>query len=144
MNNKAFKHLNIENLMPSDNKNYNNTKGVIDINMISSDKAVNSEPHKDFNSINLLDNIYERRIQKRNWLVSEFNRCCEQIKNANNLGLTDIFFSIPEIIVENSSYKHKDALEYISKNLREQKLDTYIVNNRTLFVTWKYLELNLI
>jgi hypothetical protein len=112
--------------------------------MISSGKSINSEPNRDFDSTNLLKNIQEKRIKKRNWLVDEYNKCCAQIKDANETGLTDIFFTLPEIIVEHSSYKHKEALEYISKNLREQKLDTHIVNERTLFVTWKYLELNLI
>lgn len=143
MEDKVFRQLNIETLMPSNNHNYNRNKGVLDVNMISSGKSININPEKDFDSTGLLNNIIDKRIKKRNWLVDMYNKCCNQIKDANDLGLSDIFFTLPEIIVENSSYKHKEAIEYVSKNLREQKLDTFIINERTLFVTWKYLELNL-
>jgi hypothetical protein len=112
--------------------------------MISNGSKINVEPDRDFDSTKLLNNIYERRQKKRNWLVDMYNQCCAKIKDSDDLGLTDIIFTLPEIIVENSSYKHIEALEYISKNLRDQKLDTYIIDYRNLFITWKYLELNLI
>ena len=72
-----------------------------------------------------------------------YNKCCWKIKDADDDGLTDIIFNLRDVILEHSSYKHREAIEYISKNLREQKLDTYIINDKTLFVTWKYIELNL-
>jgi hypothetical protein len=143
MDNKVFKQMNIENLMPSNNHNYNRNRGIINIDMISHGSKINIEPDRDFDSRNLLNNIYERRKKKRNWLVDMYNQCCAKIKDADDIGLTDVIFTLPEIIVENSSYKHKEALEYISKNLREQKIDTYIIDKRNIFITWKYLELNL-
>lgn len=143
MDNKIFREMNIENLMPSNNKNYNRNKGVLSVDMISNGSKINVEPDRDFDSTKLLININERRKKKRNWLVDMYNKCCTQIKEADELGLTDIIFTVPEIIIENSSYKHIEAIEYISKNLREQKLDTYIIDNRNLFVTWKYIEINL-
>jgi len=143
MEKKAFREMNIETLMPSNNHTYNRNKGVLDVYTISAGGKINVEPDKDFDSVKLLDGIHERRIKKRNWLVDTYNQCCTKIKNADDSGITDIVFSLPEIIIEHSSYKHIEALEYISKNLREQKLDTYIIDNRNLFVTWKYLELNL-
>ena len=71
-----------------------------------------------------------------------YNQCCYKIKEADNIGLTDIMFELPDIILENSSFKHKDAIEYISKNLREQNIDTLILKENKLFITWKYIELN--
>jgi hypothetical protein len=144
MENKVFRQMNIENLMPSNNHNYNHNKGILSVDMISNGSKINVEPDRDFDSTKLLNNIYERRQKKRNWLVDMYNQCCAKIKDSDDLGLTDIIFTLPEIIVENSSYKHIEALEYISKNLRDQKLDTYIIDYRNLFITWKYLELNLI
>ena len=135
--------MNIETLMPSKNRNYNRNKGILDVNMISSGKSLNINPEKDFNSTKLLDSIYEKRKRKRDWLVEMYNLCCNKIKGADDSGLTDIIFNLPEIILENSSYRHKEAIEYISKSLRTQKIDTLEINNKSLFVTWKYLELNL-
>lgn len=145
MKNNVFREINIETLMPSHNNNYNynKNKGILTVDMISSGSKINVEPDRDFDSTQLLNNILERRRKKRNWLVEMYNKCCLQIKEADNFELTDIIFTLPEIIVENSSYKHIEAIEYVSKNLRLQKLDTYIIDNRNLFVTWKYIELNL-
>lgn len=143
MENKAFREMNIENLMPSNNHNYNRNKGVLTVDMISNGSKINVEPDRDFDSLKLLNNINDRRKKKRNWLVDIYNQCCSKIRDADDGGLTDIIFTLPEIIVENSSYKHREAIEYVSKNLREQKLDTYIMDERNLFVTWKYIEINL-
>lgn len=143
MSDKIFRQMNIETLMPSNNHNYNRNKGKLDIDMISIGKSINIEPYKDFNSTKLLENINERRKRKRNWLVDMYNQCCVKIRDADEFGLTDVVFTLPEIIIEHSSYKHREAIEYVSKNLREQKLDTYIIDDRNLFITWKYLELNL-
>ncbi len=143
MENRVFREMNIENLMPSNNHNYNRNRGTINIDMISQGSKINVEPNRDFDSAKLLNNIYEQRQKKRNWLVEMYNNCCVKINDVNDSGLTDTVFILPEIIVENSSYKHREAIEYISKNLRKQKIDTYIMNNKSLFITWKYLELNL-
>ena len=143
MENKVFQEMNIENLMPSNNNNYNRNKGILTVDMISNGSKINVEPDRDFDSVKLLNSINDRRKKKRNWFVEMYNQCCAKIKDADDTGLTDIIFTLPEIIVENSSYKHIEAIEYVSKNLRDQKIDTYIIDNRSLFVTWKYLELNL-
>jgi len=143
MENKLFSQMNIETLMPSNNHNYNRNKGKIDINMISDGAKINIEPDRDFDANKLLDNIYERRRKKRNWLVDMYNKCCGKIKDADDSGLTDIIFTLPDLILEHSSYKQYEAIEYISKNLREQKLDTYIIDDKNIFITWKFYELHL-
>lgn len=143
MDNKVFREMNIENLMPSNNHCYNRKKGMLTVDMISGGTKINVDPDRDFNSMKLLNNIYDRRNKKRNWLVDVYNQCCAKIQDADDLGLTDVIFTLPEIIVESSMYKHREAIEFVSKHLREQKLDTYIINERNLFITWKYLELNL-
>lgn len=138
---QPFAHMNIENLMPSYNKNYN-TRKTLDVYTISHGSKINVEPQRDFDSNDLLNSIINKRQKMRNWLVDMYNQCCYKIKEANESGLTDIIFELPDIILENSSFKHKDCIEYISKNLREQYIDTLIMNDNKLFITWKYIELN--
>ena len=140
---KVFSQMNIETLMPSNNHNYNRNTGKIDVNMISNGKSINIDPSKDFNSHNLLNSIYEKRKKKRNWLVDMYNLCSNKIKDADDAGLTDITFILPEIILENSSYRHQEAIDYISKNLRDQQIDTLVLDKKSIFITWKYLELRL-
>jgi hypothetical protein len=138
---QPFSKMNIETLMPSYNHNYNKSKRL-DVYTISHGSKINVEPEKDFDSNELLNSIIERRKKLRNWLVDMYNQCCYKIKEADAIGLTDIMFELPDIILENSSFKHKDAIEYISKNLRTQNIDTLILKDNKLFITWKYIELN--
>ena len=138
---QPFLKMNIETLMPSYNHNYNKS-GRLDVYTISHGSKINVEPEKDFDSNELLNSIIGKRKKLRNWLVDMYNQCCYKIKEADNIGLTDIMFELPDIILENSSFKHKDAIEYISKNLREQNIDTLILKENKLFITWKYIELN--
>ena len=139
--NKMFMKMNIESLMPSKCPNeYSN--GKLDVNSISSKKNSNGEPEKDFNSNDLLKNIYEKRKKLRDWLVNMYNICCRKIKDADDIGLTDIVFELPDIIIENSQYKHSDAINYIINNLRNEQIDVLKINNKKIFISWKYLELN--
>lgn len=133
--------MNIESLMPSKYPN-EYTNGKLDVNTISSKKLVDGEPEKNFNSNDLLKNIYEKRKKLRDWLVNMYNLCSKKIKDADDVGLTDIVFELPDLIMENSQYKHLDAINYIMKNLREEQIDVLKINNKKLFISWKYLELN--
>ena len=141
MDNNIFTKMNIETLMPSRNNNYNHSKRL-DVFTISSGKQINLDPSRDFNSNDLLTNIYERRKKIRNWFVDMYNLCCTRIKDADDNGFTDLMFELPELLIDSSIYKEKECLDYISKNLREQNIDTLLLNDgRRLFITWKYIEL---
>jgi len=139
--NQMFTKMNIESLMPSKYPNeYSN--GRLDVNSIAPPKLLNGEPQKNFNSNELLKNIYEKRKKMRDWLVNTYNLCCGKIKDADDVGLTDIIFELPDIIMENSQYRHSDAIDYIIKNLRQEQIDVLKINNKKIFISWKYLELN--
>ena len=71
-----------------------------------------------------------------------YNFCCNRIKDSDTNGITDLVFELPELIIDASIYKEKECIEYISKNLRDQHIDTLILKNNKLFITWKYFELN--
>lgn len=76
-------------------------------------------------------------------MVRSYNLCCEKIKEANDIGLTDLIFELPEVaLLTYTECKDIDIIEYISKNLQKQQLNTYIINSKKLFITWKFLELN--
>jgi hypothetical protein len=142
---KMLKNICIENLIPGNNTSKcNYVKGKLDVNIISKNSKYNEDIDEkcEFNSKILLNNIYEKRKKLRKWILKIYNTCCEKIKLADELGLTDIMFEIPEIILESSEYKHEQAIKYINDNLRKEYLDTYIINYRQIFISWKYIELN--
>ena len=142
MENIVFSKMNIETLMPSNNNNNYNKSKRLDVYTISNERIINLDPNKDFNSNDLLVNIYERRKKIRNWMVDMYNLCCNRIKDTDINGITDLVFELPELIIDTSIYKEKECIEYISKNLRDQHIDTLILKNNKLFITWKYFELN--
>ena len=132
----------IDTLMPSSNSNYLQ-RGKIDVNSISKDKFINDDPDINFNSDDLLKTIHKRREKTRAALVSSYNLCCEKIKEADGLGLTDLVFEVPNMISMSNIYcKDIDVLRYIGDKLKKQKLNTYIINEKKIFITWKFIELN--
>ena len=135
-------NLTIDNLMPAKN-NANYSNGKLDISCISRDKFINDVPEKDFNSDILLKNIKKRRTNIRNTYVNSYNLCCEKIKEADDIGLTDIIFELPTaMFITNTDCSDVNIIKYIDINLRKERLNTYIINNRKIFVTWKFIELN--
>jgi hypothetical protein len=134
--------LTIDTLMPGGSSGYLQ-KGKIDVNSISKDKFINDDPDINFNSDELLKTIQRRREKIRAKLVSSFNLCCEKIKEADAMGLTDLIFEVPNMISMSNIYcKNIDVIRYISDKLRKQHLNTHILNDTKLFITWKFIELN--
>ena len=128
--------------MPSSTHSYLNN-GKIDINSISKDKFINDDPDITFDSGVLLKSIKKKREKIRSKLVSCYNLCCEKIQEADNIGLTDLIFEIPNMISMSNIYsKDIDILRYISDKLRKEGLNTYIIDDRKIFITWKFIELN--
>ena len=135
-------NLTIDKLMPSTSLDYL-PRGNITINSISKDKNINSDPELNFNSTILLKNIQQKRLKVRAKMVEMFNLCCEKILDADNSGLTDLIFKLPEsTFIDFNGCTNIDIINYIAKKLKENRLDILIMNSDTIFITWKFIELN--
>lgn len=135
--------ITIDKLMPSKNLDYL-PRGNITINSISKDKNINSDPELNFSSTILLKNIHQRRLKVRAKMVEMFNICWDKILDAENSGLTDLIFKLPEsTFIDFNGCRDIDIINYIAKKLKQNKLDILIMNSFTIFVTWKFIELNL-
>ena len=135
-------NITIDKLMPSKTLDYL-PKNNITIDSISKDKNINSDPELIFNSTILLKNIQQRRLKIRAKMVELFNLCCEKILEAENDGLTDLIFKLPEsTFIDFNGCKDIDIINYITKKLRQNKLDVLIMKSDTIFITWKFIELN--
>jgi hypothetical protein len=137
-----YKGFSIETLFPSEDGTRPYANGTLDIDTLFSNNLDNKNEDRKFNSDILLKGITERRKRIRKVHVEMYNLCCSKIQSADSLGLTDIVFELPEYIPECPEFKHRLCIDYISTNLRKESLDTYMIDQRHLFITWKYVELN--
>ena len=75
--------------------------------------------------------------------MGPLNLCYEKILEADKAGLTDLIFLIPYKMQLNSNVCNPlHILTYISKALLKESINTYIIDETHLFITWKFLELN--
>lgn len=127
--------INIESLFPAYKTHHCDNKKTLDVKVISQ----NQRPF----DTNIL---IETRARKRKILLNHYSKfyetCLKKIEIANNLGKTDLLFTVTEMIFNCPEYKPIDCILYIKKKLNEDLFDTHIINHRTLFITWLYLEVN--
>ena len=124
--------INIENLFHCKTQSSNK---ILDVKSIVQNK-------KSFN----IDVLIEVREKKRKELLNNYvkyhEKCLQKIEIANNLGKTDLLYTVDQSIADCPEYKSIDCIEFIKNKLEKELFDTYVVNNKTLFITWLYLEAN--
>lgn len=96
---------------------------------------------------NTVEKIIETKEKKRELLAdfmnNQYENCSRKLHIANQLGKTDLLFSVPAYEPEIPAYSSLSCLVYIEKRLRELCYDTIIINKTTIFITWVYIEVNL-
>lgn len=125
--------LNIENLFHC--KTRSQSAKTLDIEAITQKK-------KSFDIDVLIETREKKRENLLNCYVKFYENCLRKIEIANNLGKTDLLYSVSEFVPNCPEYKAEDCIEYIKKKLEKKLFDTCIVENKTLFITWIYLEIN--
>ena len=115
--------------------------GKIDIeSLFNGTTHLNSNKDK-FTSDELLGRITEMRKKKLKSMIDQYNKCCRMIKDINNKGGNYVTFIVPHSVPECATYSSIDALKYISDNLRKDYLDTTIISNVAIFISWEDIEL---
>ena len=139
INFKGLENLNIENLFTTNYGNKPHTDGKLDINTLFRNNSKNSKNYS-FDSQVLLDGVKKRRQKVKECYSSTYKTCCETIISANNSGLTDIIFEIPEIIPDCLDFIPYECLKYIEEKLKEQKVACLILSKIRIFITWNNIE----
>jgi hypothetical protein len=67
----------------------------------------------------------------------KYSECLLKINNAIDVGLTDIFFSVPFNIFGYKIYNPNECLQYIEKKCRNKNFETLICKNNTIFISWE-------
>lgn len=140
--NKTLKSFSIENLF-SLNDVKPHTNGKLDINTLFKNNSDNTNnTNIEFDSDALLNGIRKRKVKLVDTHAEIFNGCCRTITSANDVGITDIFYDVPENIIECTDYDPKVCMKYIKEKLAEHEISSLIIKkSRTkIFITWKNLE----
>lgn len=124
--------INIESLFHC--KTHNSSR-TLDIKTIT-------KSQKPFNTDTLIETRERKRRTLLNFYLKFYDTCLKKIEVANNLGKTDLLYTVTEFIPNCHEYKSIDCIEYIKKKLDKEFFDTYIIGNKTLFITWLYIEAN--
>lgn len=128
--------LNIEMLF--NNKTNNSSSGALDI------KSLFNQDKRDLQFTP--EELIKKRERKRETLHSNYEtyykRCLEKIEVASSLNKEDIVYNVPKFIADCPEYNPIDCLEYIEINLKNKYMDTFRINKNSIFITWKYIEIN--
>ncbi len=120
-----------------------NNDNIINYSIITD--IYNSNNNQNILTLNIdkmIDKKYKEREELLNIYITSYNRCINEIKKTNLLSKTDLIFKVPKMIHNNKSYSSFENLEYIEKKLEEMSMNTYKINDNTLFITWKFIEYN--
>lgn len=125
--------INIENLFHC--TTHDNTGKALDVKAIT-------QSQKPFDTDILIETRERKRKILLNCYIKFYDKCLKKIEIANNVGKTDLLYSVSESIPNFPEYKPIDCIGYIRNKLENDSFDTYIVGNKTIFITWLYIEAN--
>lgn len=85
----------------------------------------------------------EQKISKlKNAYKNILQTCLEKIEKLNEIGEEEFVFEVPKTYFMLNNYSPINCLEYIEKKLRKEYIDTYIIDNYNIFISWKDIESN--
>lgn len=134
-------NISIDKLFPDGNNKSGIRGKKLDIDTLFKGTPLNNEPDINFNSDTLLEKVIKRRQNKLKKFNEMLRYCYQRIEETDNNNDTDLVFAVIENMPDCKEYDPRECLEYISIKLRTQDLDTKILSDTSIFITWKYLEL---
>jgi hypothetical protein len=130
-----MKKLNIQTLT---GRQVDNTKNI-SVGTLSEVKRDTGDIHTE----DILNSIKYKREKKKEIYMRNYYVIFEQIRILNNSNKTDLIYDIPSTSHEITDYDPEECCKFLEEKLKEKCLDVLILDNKTsLFITWKYLEIN--
>ena len=131
--------LSIKNLVP-DVKIGDSKSSILDINSLM---TINNSVEDSIRTFNA-DYLIKTNKEKREKLLQIYHRfygnCIEKIKLFHNAGKFDLIYEVPDKVTDNLDYIAKYCMDFIEIKLKENYIDTFRIDNKTIFITWKYIE----
>ncbi len=131
--------ISIKNLVP-DTKIGDSKSSILDINSMITINNCMEDSIRTFSA----DYLIKTSKEKREKLLKIYNKyyahCIEKIKLFHNAGKFDLIYDVPDKVTENLDYIPKYCMDFIEFKLKENYMDTYRIDYKTVFITWKYIE----
>jgi len=132
-------NISIETLFPTSKGKIKN--GKLDVNtLFPEDTRLEDDVYFD------VDELANERKNKENKLKKVYRmlmeQCITKIKSANVGDYTDIIYEVPKSVYLCTGYNPHKCLLYIEKKLRKQFIDTLIITDRHLFISWLNVDRN--
>lgn len=123
--------ISINNLFPSAN----------DFKPLDVHSLYNPREQKVKNKINFnIDKLIKLRDERKNKILVQyekiFNIILNKINTTNNLNIYEFVYDVPEAIYGYFDYIRIDCLKYVENKLKELKIDTLILNEKSIYISW--------
>jgi len=116
------KKLDIDTLFPRGSR-INDSQPYIDVDKLTSDRKIKEK---------IIRDIYKKFL----------GSCIDKVHIYNNMDKTDMVFKVPSYVYSQPRYNNKDCMKYISKELRKVYMDTLVISDNELFVSWLNIDKN--
>jgi hypothetical protein len=101
-------------------------------------------------SNNLIGNVHQLikvREERDNRLKKEiqkiFDNCMDRIQKVNESGILEIVMTIPKSVYGHPNYVSVDAINYIDQKLKSVYMDTEILSDNEIYVSWDNIKQNM-
>lgn len=124
--------ININNLFPSSSDDFMplDVQSLFNLNEQKNRKKIN------FN----IERLIKLREERKNKVLSQYEKvfgfCLNKINLANNLNKLEVIYDIPEAMYGSFEYNQLDCLLYIDNKLKDMGLDTLLIDNNSLYISW--------
>lgn len=126
--------ININNLFPttseSDNFKPLDVESLFNLNEQKNRKKMN------FN----LERLIKLREERKSKILVQYEKvfgfCLNKITLANNLNKLEVVYNLPEAIYGSFEYNVVDCLMYVNDKLKDMGLETLILNESTIYISW--------
>ena len=131
-----------------DKININNLFGGTNNKPLNVHTLYDTQGNKDREKVSLnIERLIHLRDERKNRVLVQYEKtytsCINKITIANELNKTDITFTAPDTSFGYTDYNVVDCVNYIKTKLDELKLDTMVLSDNTLYISWLNLGKNI-
>lgn len=134
-----MEHINIDNLFLPNNKDKHEP---LDVYSLFNTKENKTHSKINFSIEKLMKSNEKNKKKTLQQYQKIYNLCLNKIDMANIHKMTDIIYNVPKAVFRYPLYDPLECLNYIENNLRALYMDTLILSNSSIFISWANIKEN--